>query len=214
MGLVRKAIITGLAVCGFAATSQAPEFSQQYRQRLGGAVEELKIVTDDFDRDAAASSKSRKEALLGMRQSNDAFSRDRGISMQNTMERYENLRGQRLAMEQSGPLMRPVNVLSNPDAKIIRDTWTIFEPAIPLTLAGLLWGGIGALLLGALGWGVTRIGTRFENPEEHDYVQPRAVRSNLSAPPIQYEGPGRRSGDFSSFANDESPVGSFDGKQT
>ncbi|MEM9851772.1 MAG: DUF2937 family protein, partial [Pseudomonadota bacterium] len=36
------------------ATSQFPEFSQQYVQRLGGAVDELRRVAADFDASARA----------------------------------------------------------------------------------------------------------------------------------------------------------------
>ena len=32
--------------------SQFPEYAQQYTQRLGGAVDELRIITEDFDRAA------------------------------------------------------------------------------------------------------------------------------------------------------------------
>ena len=36
---------------GLAVTmSQFPEYAQQYTQRLGGAVDELRVVTEDFDR--------------------------------------------------------------------------------------------------------------------------------------------------------------------
>jgi len=30
--------------------SQFPEYAQQYVQRLGGAVDELRIIVEDFDR--------------------------------------------------------------------------------------------------------------------------------------------------------------------
>ena len=38
---------------GAAGLSQFPEFSQQYAQRLGGAVEELQLFVEEFDADAA-----------------------------------------------------------------------------------------------------------------------------------------------------------------
>ncbi|MBR7518809.1 DUF2937 family protein, partial [Mycobacterium tuberculosis] len=36
-----------------ATLSQAPEFAQQYRQRLGGAVDELQTIIARFSADAA-----------------------------------------------------------------------------------------------------------------------------------------------------------------
>ncbi|MEC7965452.1 MAG: DUF2937 family protein, partial [Pseudomonadota bacterium] len=46
-------LIAGLS--GAAVTAQFPEFSQQYAQRLGGAVDELTAVVADFDASAQAS---------------------------------------------------------------------------------------------------------------------------------------------------------------
>ena len=40
------------AAAGALTASQLPEFAQQYRQRLGGALEELRQVVADFDADA------------------------------------------------------------------------------------------------------------------------------------------------------------------
>ena len=63
MGLRSKTVSAVGALAGLALFSQAPEFAQQYRQRIGGAVDELRIVVADFDRDAATSQMTRDEAL-------------------------------------------------------------------------------------------------------------------------------------------------------
>ena len=47
----RLSMAIGL-LCGLAAT-QAPEFAQQYRQRLAGAVDELSRIVNQFDAEAA-----------------------------------------------------------------------------------------------------------------------------------------------------------------
>jgi hypothetical protein len=62
-GMVRRALgmLGGLAL-GF-ALSQFPEYAQQYVQRLGGAVDELRIIVADFDRGAAEAGLTRDEAL-------------------------------------------------------------------------------------------------------------------------------------------------------
>ena len=187
MGLVRKTFVLGCAAAGLAITSQAPEYAQQYRQRLGGAVEELRVVTEDFDRDAMQSSLSRKEALLSMRGSNDAFSRNRSVSMEKTINRFENLRGQKLAMERSAIFMRPFNVLASPDEKIARDAWTDFEPAVPLNAPGLAWGGIGALLMGLFGALISGFRRRRRDDPVAMRVHDEPVGKKLSAPPIQRE---------------------------
>ena len=144
MSMLRKVFVLGCAGIGLAATSQAPEFAQQYRQRLGGALEELRVVARDFDRDASNSQLTREKALETLQNSQDKLARDRGVSMDRTIKRFEALEGQKAALEQNGPLLRPINVVTYPDTKIIEDAWSEFEPAIPLTPAGIIWGLIGA----------------------------------------------------------------------
>ena len=61
MFLRRIALAIGL-LCGLVAT-QAPEFAQQYRQRLAGAVDELSRVVGIFDDDAAKRSLTPPEAI-------------------------------------------------------------------------------------------------------------------------------------------------------
>ena len=50
-------------IAGAVALSQFPEFSQQYVQRLSGAVDELRAVTFAFDTAAKVGGLSREEAL-------------------------------------------------------------------------------------------------------------------------------------------------------
>lgn len=54
------------ALSAGAATSQFPEFSQQYAQRLGGAVDALAEVVADFDASAQAEGLTRTQALEQM----------------------------------------------------------------------------------------------------------------------------------------------------
>ena len=136
MGLLSKGVITTSAALGLALFSQAPEFAQQYRQRLGGALEELRTVVSDFDRDADASSMTREQALEQMQAAGERFTRDRGASMARTVERYDTLSGQQMAMETAQPIARPLLVLRNPDPRVIEGAWGIYEPALPLNLPG------------------------------------------------------------------------------
>ena len=137
----------GCAVLGLASASQLPEFSQQYRQRLNGALEELRVVVTDFDSDAKNSGMSRDDALNQLLSSNGPFPKDRGKSMTQTIERFDSLEQQKISMDKVEPVSRPLFMLQSPDEKIMRGTWEIFEPAVPLNLPGLLWGGFGALIL-------------------------------------------------------------------
>lgn len=150
MGLVSKSFTFVCAGAGLAAFSQLPEFAQQYRQRLGGAVEELQVVVSDFDKDALSSGLNRDEALDQMANSVDAFPRDRGQSMERTINRYERLSVQQQRMEDAEPVSRPVFLFSTYDEKLLMGSWDAFEPAVPLNAPGAVWGGFGAFLLGFL----------------------------------------------------------------
>ena len=55
------AFIGGLG--GAVSLSQFPEFSQQYLQRLAGAVDELQVIVETFDADAKGANLTRDEAL-------------------------------------------------------------------------------------------------------------------------------------------------------
>ena len=150
MGVTSKTITLAFAGAGLALFSQAPEFTQQYRQRLGGAVEELKAVVDDFDRDASRSSLKREQALDEMLKSPTPFSRDRGRSMSGTLARFENLSQQLQGMDRADSVVRPLLVLRAPDIQVVQGAWRSFNPAVPLNTPGLVYGGIGALILAFL----------------------------------------------------------------
>ncbi len=147
MGLFSKSVTAIFALGGMAAFSQAPEFAQQYRQRLGGAIDELRVVVADFDTDAQKSQLSREQALKSMLESPTPFSRDRGASMSRTISRFDALASQQVLMEKAHPVTRPLFVLQNPDRTVIKGAWEIFEPALPFTLPGAVYGGAGAFLM-------------------------------------------------------------------
>ncbi len=147
MGIISKGVTGVFAAGGLALLSQAPEFAQQYRQRLGGAIDELRIVVADFDADAQKSQLSREQALEQMLGSPTPFSRDRGASMSRTISRLDALAGQQALMEKAHPVTRPLFVLQNPDQTVIKGAWEIFEPALPFTLPGAVYGGVGAFLM-------------------------------------------------------------------
>jgi len=150
--------VTVLAVLGGISASQFPEFSQQYRQRLGGGVDELRQVIADFDADAARHGLTRQEAMLTYGESAERFFRDRGMSMQSAVDRLQRLEEQRENLESVPPFARPFVVLSSPDRRIISRAWSDFEPAVPVTGSGLAWGGLGLIAGGGLAFLLGRLG--------------------------------------------------------
>ncbi|MCP4181909.1 MAG: DUF2937 family protein [Hyphomicrobiales bacterium] len=159
MGLSSKSVTIISAMAGLAVFSQAPEFTQQYRQRIGGAVDELKTVVMDFDKDADGAQLSRNQALDKMARSTEQLTQDRGQSMTRTVGRFERLTEQQSWLENSHPLTKPLLVLKSLDGPLFENAWKTFEPAVPLTSSGFIYGGLGAFLamiLARLGIGGTR----------------------------------------------------------
>lgn len=145
MGVIAKTFTGICAAAGLVAFSQLPEFAQQYAQRLGGAISELRVIVTDFDRDAANSQLTREDALDQMLGSPTKFARDRGASMNRTITRYYLLARQKTGMEEADPLMRPLLMLQTPDANLVEGTWHDFRPGLQITTTGAVYAGIGAL---------------------------------------------------------------------
>lgn len=142
------------AVLAAAALSQAPEYAQQYAQRLGGAVDELDTIIAQFDADAASFGLSRQEGLARYAESPDDFLNERGVSMQAVFARHAHLVAQQEQLRAAGPLERTLSVVRWFDTDVGAAALDAYKPAIPVTpegfghaLAGfaagyaLLWGG-------------------------------------------------------------------------
>src|SRR5688572_1167100 len=78
MRALGRLIVVIAAAFGGLVASQFPEFAQQYRQRLGGAVDELLRVVADFDADASRNQLTREAALQTYGRSGEPFLQDRG----------------------------------------------------------------------------------------------------------------------------------------
>jgi hypothetical protein len=154
MPIMRKTAVMAGGIAVALVAGQAPEFAQQYRQRLGGAVEEMQAVVARFDEDAARSGLSREEALALYSGSAETFFRDRGTSMREAVTRYESLAEQVQRMGAMPPIARPLALTRGYDERLVQGAWRDFEPALPITPHGLAWAaagfGIGALLTMAL----------------------------------------------------------------
>lgn len=127
----------GIGVC----LSQFPEYSQQYVQRLGGAVEELNVVVADFDASATQTNKTRAQALSAM--TGTEFLDRRQADMTRTIERQESLEQSYATLKDAGAFQRLGYIHKFADPKISQGAWADFQPAIPLSFESfmLLFGG-------------------------------------------------------------------------
>ena len=159
-----RIVVTVTAALGGISASQFPEFAQQYRQRLGGGLDELRQVIADFDADAAKNGLTRQEAVVAYGDSAERFFRDRGMSMQSAISRLQLLEDQQERFESASPFIRPLIVLRSPDRRVASRAWRDFEPAVPVTFAGLVWGGLGLIGGGGLAFLLGRLSGRRKAP--------------------------------------------------
>ena len=131
---VRAASLCVSLGCG-AAFSQFPEFSQQYIQRLGGAVDELAIVVRDFDASAKAEGLSRDQALEQL--VGTGFLERRRTDMIRSFDRFEKLSSDLFHLETANQFQRVFQLSRFTDRDIARRAWAVFVPAVPLSLAGI-----------------------------------------------------------------------------
>jgi hypothetical protein len=136
--------------------SQAPEFAQQYNQRLGGAVDELRAVVQGFDADARRNGLTRQDGLARMETAQDRFVAARGEAQRQSIARFERLEAQKAAMDAPDVWTRVTAMVRNYDADIGRRATGDFRPAVPLTLEGLFFGLLG-FLAGALTGGIAAL---------------------------------------------------------
>ncbi|MDC1481106.1 DUF2937 family protein [Ascidiaceihabitans sp.] len=141
--IVRAITLAGGLAVG-AGTSQFPEFSQQYAQRLGGAVDALSEVVTDFDTPAAAEGLSRSEALGQMTGAD--FIEPRRTDMERTFDRHAILTDDLRLLAEAGPFMQAYHVARFTDGDVASAAWDAFQPAVPLNLTGAFFAGFGFLV--------------------------------------------------------------------
>lgn len=139
--MILRALTLAGGLAGAATTAQFPEYSQQYMQRLGGAVDALSEVVADFDASAAGSGLSRSEALAQLHGTD--FLERRRADMTRTVARHTQLSSDLMVLKGQGPFMRAYNARRFTDPEIAKAAWQAFQPAIPVNFAGLSFAGVG-----------------------------------------------------------------------
>lgn len=147
--MILRRLIFALSLLIGALASQLPEYAQQYRQRLGGAIDELQRIVAQFDRDAAAESLTRETALDRLQKNDDALASKRALDMRETIARENRLSNQQAAMREAGAFGRLAVFARDFDPGIARRAWGDFEPALPVTSEGVVAGALGVLFGGA-----------------------------------------------------------------
>lgn len=144
--MILRTITLAGGIAGAAATSQFPEFSQQYMQRLGGAVDELAVITADFDASAAKAGVTRQQALDELQGS--TFLNSHQGDVKRSFVRYERLQNDLKALQGHGPFMRAYHLPRLTDPDIAKAAWGVYQPAVPLNFAGISFAVVGFLIAG------------------------------------------------------------------
>ena len=143
-----------LGLLGGGLAAQGPEFAQQYAQRLGGALDELKREVATLESDAKATGNTRDGAVDRLRANSDTLVARRGEAARTDIERMERLSAQQRALaDAASPLGRLAAVIRDPDVPLARATYRDFDPALPATTDGVVAGLLGFLAA----WGGWRV---------------------------------------------------------
>jgi hypothetical protein len=143
--MMTRRLALAIALIAGLIGSQAPEFAQQYRQRLGGALDELKHALAEFESETAKENLTPAEGVERLERNPDQLARQRGEDMAETIDRIARLEAQRQAMISAGPLRRLYVIARDFDPKIAQSTLDRYEPAAPLSAEALAAAGLAAV---------------------------------------------------------------------
>ena len=153
---MRRLLALFFGIITLLPASQFPEFSQQYLQRLGGAVDELELQVEAFDKTAKAAGLTRERALKAI--SGGAFLEGHQKDMIALFERYETLSADYAVLKTAHAFNRlSYLAFQSRDAEITNNTLEDYKPAFPLTTAGFIFGGSGFLIGFLLFLGVSNL---------------------------------------------------------
>ncbi len=140
-------VIGGLVLA--AMLSQFPEYAQQYEQRLGGAVDELRVIVNEFELAATSFGLTRDEALARYAATGDDFIRGRGITMASIISRYEVLSATLAEIRGATGWERFTSLPQYLDSEIGSRALENYRPAVPITVEGFVY-AIAGFMLGYL----------------------------------------------------------------
>ena len=139
-----------LCVLGAVLFAQAPEFMQQYLQRLGGHLDEARRQLLQFQQAAAQSGLSLDRLIDHTTASTDPAVAKLSVVMNDAIARVDTLAAAQAAMQNASFWSRPFVFLRHVDLAIAQATWAIFKPAVPTTVEGLAYALFGMLVLIAI----------------------------------------------------------------
>jgi len=140
-----------VCVIGAVTLAQAPEFFQQYLQRLGGHLDEARRQLAAFAQAAQAAGKPMARFIADTLANPDPGVARLGETIQETVDRVDTLAAAQQALTDASGWTRPFAFLGHFQADISQATLAVFKPAVPTTLEGAVYAATGVALAFA-GW--------------------------------------------------------------
>jgi hypothetical protein len=152
-GLLDRLLLVAAVLCAGAV----PSFVAQYRQRLGGRLDQVLIDLAPFQRIADQNHGGSLEALVRHHlASADATFHAEGAAVRAMLESVAALRAATAAL--NADLAHQLLYLARHlDPSIARATWSIFAPSVPLQPEALVFAGLAGLLVWLLAAGLWRL---------------------------------------------------------
>jgi hypothetical protein len=145
----RRIALSFALIVGMAMT-QLPEYAEQYRQRLGGAIDELSAIVARFDSDSQQQGLTEQGGIDRLHANTDPFVQQRGTQMQALSVRLQRLSATQKQMQTDSPVGRLGTLATHYDAMVASRALQSFEPAVPVSVEALVLGLMGFVFGGGL----------------------------------------------------------------
>lgn len=144
------------SLAGALVFAQAPEYFQQYTQRLGGHADELRHYINAMEKVAGLSGKSLEEYIKKFVNYQDFDIASQGQLMGEILQRWISIHQSLIAMYDASLFSRPYAFLKYFQNDIAWATVRNFSPALPITLESAVYAVFGLILGYALYWSLKR----------------------------------------------------------
>lgn len=160
-----------LCVLGAVGLSQAPEFFQQYLQRLGGHLDEARRHLASYEAVAKQSGITLQQLIDTTKAQAAEPVAKLGTVIADSQARVDSLAAAEAALREASLWERPFVFLRHVDADIAARTWEVFKPAVPVTAEGFVYAAVGMLLALsvyqlAIAWPARALIRRWKKPEQ------------------------------------------------
>jgi len=165
--LLRRVLIIVVGLVVGAGAAQAPEFIQQYTQRLGGWRDAYAQQLADLDGRAAEAGLSRDAYITALRRSDDRNAVREGNYLALLPGYTAALQRAYKELTEAAPWMRALTFAGHFNNELAKRVLHDYKPAVPTTVEGAAYGGVGFLV----GWlAVSLIGLPYRIWEERRFA--------------------------------------------